>query len=316
MELKTKLFFGFFFIIFSFFSCKKLETKTEDFYSNFSDSIILDLDPKFNQFVHPDIIYVNSEKTFYLACTPYPYGSDKFENPHIYLSYNSITFFGNNNPIVTSPTIGHNDDPDIFYDNLTKKFYLSYLETCLPDSQNFILLQKSNITSKWNRKISIHFNIKAKDNFIVSPSIIDGLENNYLLFFVNVLNPCIIQYIESNSILSWDFQNKKVLNIPFPKDYYPWHIDIIKHNSYYYLICSTIYNLKNSLFISRSNDLLNWETKEILSPADLVNMRCKFIYRSTGVFMDNVLLLYYSFCNTAGVWKIARKSIPDSKIFN
>lgn len=88
------------------------------------------------QVVHPDILWDENKKQFWLAITPYPDYQDQFENPCLYYSLDGMHFSdsGINNPLAPAPAQGFNCDPDLFFDR-DGGMRLIYVETKTPDFQ-------------------------------------------------------------------------------------------------------------------------------------------------------------------------------------
>lgn len=261
------------------------------------------------QLVHPDILVRNN--MFYMAVTPYPNrGNDKYENPCIYISKdgrNFIESFPNANPIVPKPLYDHNDDPDIIFNESDNCFYIHYLETMRPDSQNLISLRSVDL-KKWEKKTLIHFNLKKREPFIVSPSFIKH-ENQYYMFYVDLSK-------KGNSILfrsSSDLQNfeqtsAKKINIKLDS-FHPWHLDVLTYNGNYYMLLDAYLdefnNNKHSLLLYRSDDLLNWVyIDELISKSKPPISDFSYVYRSTGYIENNNLKVIYSFTSLDLKWHL------------
>lgn len=271
-----------------------------------------------NEVVHPDVILKqdsSGKPIFYLAFTPYPYYNDKFENPCLHYSYDGLNFKrldSLTDPIVPTPSRRHNDDPDILFDEHTQEFLMYYLETVNPDSQNVKLLTSKDAVY-WNNKTAIHYNLQNKEPFMVSPSIVKKSKKSFLMFYVNYFqNDTItnqIELIQSKNKLAWN-KNKRTkitINGIDPK-LSPWHIDVVKHtDGYYYMLLDaerTGFNWFDEkqipdyeLLLIRSKNLKDWQisTTNVNSCRGGNAKDCSYIYRSSSLFVEDYLLVYYSY---------------------
>lgn len=307
-------------IIFFFFSCKK-ESDPNAYFDQFADSIVLSIESNYGggQLVHPDLVYNSKTGKYFLVATPYPYSDDKYENPCIYFGETHFEFAENTsgqNPIVNTPKKGHNDDPDLYFDYSTKKFYLNYLETAAPDSQNLVLL-KSDDATNWSKQSYLHYNFRKHETFIVSPSML-SIEDFFYLFYVNIsVRPFRVEYLKSKIIGTWNKDSVNVTNTELPFGYYPWHIDVISNNGEYFLLCNGFLNDKYSLFLLKRDDVGNWQLCDVLDKyINFKLLKIKKLYRSTGIIKDKQLLLLFSFMSTGGVWKIGHVRINVAEYLN
>lgn len=256
-----------------------------------------------------------------MAMTPYPDSNDNFENPSILVSENGYDFYEENdgiNPLVQTPEIDHNDDPDIFFERKTNEFYLLYLETLRPEAQNLNIL-KSKDGLNWNKSTQIHYDLLAGDDFIVSPSMIRKADINYL-FFVNTYKEGYpIQYYKTTQGTDWNKDSAESISVNFPDTFTPWHIDIFSSDDQYYMLINGFYNSierNHHLYIAKSSDLLNWEVRLepiIISSPNFYNS--KMIYRSSGVVEKDLLVVWFSFQTNNNKWKIGVKKFNLNKLF-
>jgi hypothetical protein len=87
------------------------------------------------QAVHPDVVYVEGGFAgfpYWMACTPYPGGDDRLENPIIRASHDGIVWTlpnGAPDPLVAAPEIltSHHADPDLVY--WEGRLYLYFMTT-------------------------------------------------------------------------------------------------------------------------------------------------------------------------------------------
>ena len=276
----------------------------------------------FNCSVHPDIVYFNEGYKghyFYMSFTPFPFGEDKFENPSILVSDNGVDFYEEVhgiNPIVSAPPYGHNDDPDLLYNYSNQTFHLYYLETMIPDSQNVVILTSEN-GILWQRTAVIHYDLKNPDPFILSPAGIQ-IESEFLLFFVNssIANQP-IQYLRSEDGIAWNPDEVYTIEYVLPQGFAPWHIDIFSDGNFYYLLVSANYP-HTDLYIAVSSNLEQWTFRQepILDHKNTFLGPCDRIYRSSGVAVDDLLIVWFSFMRLDGSWGIGIKKFNLSALFN
>jgi hypothetical protein len=256
---------------------------------------------KTSQAVHPDILFSPKDNPcFIMAFTPYPFSYDEYENPSILVSHDGIHFFEEFkqiNPLVKRPKKDHNNDPDIFY--YENKWNILYLETQRPEKQNLVLLDSVN-RHIWHSRIIHTDYLLTGDPLIVSPAFISTITNDYI-FYVDISNPRHeIQFVLVKKGFVPDFNKKEKIILDFGV-LNPWHIDIIKDNSIFYmLICCVNNNNKNkkyTLYIAKSKDIYTWK----LSKKEVLN-NC---YRSTGFIINRDIYIYYSKQNNiSSVWEI------------
>ncbi|MDD5569964.1 MAG: hypothetical protein PHD97_02295 [Bacteroidales bacterium] len=274
-----------------------------------------------NQVMHPDIcVFLDSmgKTKFCMVLTPYPYQNAKVENPCIYISSDGLNFYEekkNLNPLVATPAYDHNDDPDIFYDTLQKKYFIFYLETMRPDSQNIKLLESSDRVN-WNSKTVVHYTLINSEKFVLSPAVTTGNCGKYFLFYVSRNESTArekIQFFKSPKINEWDKNKFYKTNINLPDSFSPWHLNIIKYKSFYYMICNgywgkepfwkdpNIDKYTNLLFKSRN--LKRWKfEKNILECKDIPSAECRYAYRSTGIICKNLMVIWYSYSDRQNRW--------------
>ena len=276
-----------------------------------------------NQAVHPDILMASGSKnqleaaSFVLAFTPYPNSNDHFENPSVLTSTDGVNFGGpalELNPLSERPTGGHNDDPDIIYNPASQRYFLYYLETCRPDSQNVILLTSSDLTN-WDKRTVLHYTqsiFEQQRVFMLSPSVIRNEEGTWFMYYVNC-RKYTIEYLTSSDGVHWD---SAVVFYPAVSrmNFQPWHIDVFRGNDYYYALVNGTRRDPN-LYLARSEDLIHWEFsgQPLLTPQNC-GLSCDWIYRTSGLEIDGTLYLYYSYRYDNRKWGICLYKKPLGEI--
>lgn len=311
--------FLFVFLCISLSSCQNENDKNlENFISKLpSDtSITINTYEGSNQVVHPDVQFRNN--VLYLAITPYPYYVDSVENPSLYTSIDGINFKDYRkgiNPLVKAPPFDHNSDPDILFDK-KDNLYLFYLETLRPFSNKVVLLKKTKGEAEFKRKVVVSFNLKNKEELILSPGVANNHQlNKYFMYYVEMNKKKFnIQYMVSNQLTY--FNKKKALKakVKFPDNYSPWHLDVIATNDKYYLLTNGFHgdesNHNYSLFLAESDDLINWKNnREILTDKNIPDKNLQYVYRSSGLIQGDTLALWYSYVNKSDEWKLAFKKM-------
>jgi hypothetical protein len=223
-----------------------------------------------NQPTHPDIL--TGENCIYMVLTPYPYYDDKVENPCLYASRDGLAFHSyRKNPLVKKPEYGYNCDPDMFYDS-NHNICIYYLQTMRPDSNNLILLKRNKTKGEFLKKEILNYQLDKGDAFIVSPSLIKKTETDrYHLFYVNKSEkPNTIEYLKTDSLHQWSKTDNKKISIEHPDDYNPWHIDVIKGRSKYYMLINGYYGGFHendfSLILTESTNLTDWRSRGTMLP--------------------------------------------------
>ncbi len=258
------------------------------------------------QAVHPDIILSNN--IFYLAITPYPFSNDSYENPCLYSSIDGLEFNPCvSNPLVKTPKNGHNSDPDIFIDN-SGILNICYRESISNDADNIILLKnKGNL--RFRSSTILHYPIIDPKNRVLSPSI-TYYQDQYYLFYMRKYE---IKYLTSSNLDSLDKTNEHDINIHMPENYRCWHVDVFKAqdtDEYYMLLHGYLGAYNYSLTFATSTDLTNWTVQgEIINNDNLTDEEAWYVYRSTGIVNNNILVIWYSYRTYNNYWKLGLKKI-------
>jgi hypothetical protein len=281
--------------------------------------------------VHPDIIWDDEEKKFWMAITPYPDYKNEFENPCLYYSKDGMVFVSEGivNPLAPQPKSGFNCDPDLFidYDGLKK---MIYVETVTPSHQIVHLLKIDKNLKLAKDTLWLHSlnSDKNESDFVLSPSIV--LENSaYKMFYVNLKKSA----EEQNEVKMGTFKhlnnlhvsNFKSIKLPLPKDYNPWHIDVFKTHKRYIMLLNGFYGGKydnngGSLTSEYSIQLLvspngiDWNNLgDIIGVGNEESEKIctdpffHYVYRASGVYSEKrkELVVWYSYVSTDNVWKLA-----------
>lgn len=263
------------------------------------------------QAVHPSVLIDSCTNEFYLAYTPYTNTNDKVENPSIVCSKDGFIFneeYAGINPLVNTPEIDHNDDPDLFIHN--DEYCILYLETLRPEKQNLILLSSYD-RQHWDKRVL--FSEKCGGNrFILSPSYIETNNKNFI-FYVNKdsRNGHSIEYVSGNSINEIDYGN---VYLPTMRNFNdtPWHLDIVNgEDGYMYMLvsCVEVINAKKRYYlkIARSKNINDWDFSN-----EILFYDC---YRSSLLIHENDIYVYLSRIYFGVQWKISLIRYSISELF-
>jgi len=284
------------------------------------------------QVVHPDVLWDEGKKQFWLAITPYPDYQDQFENPCLYHSVDGMNFSdsGISNPLAPAPVQGFNCDPDVFLDRDGSKKMI-YVETRTPDFQiiHILSFHPISIQSFTKDTLLIHeFDATdPKTEFILSPSVVvEPL--NYHIYYVNLLRPAAepneIKMAASRQLNNLQVQDFVKLNVPMPENYNPWHLDVFKTSGKYVMLLNGFYGGKYdnnggsltgeySIQLLTSSNGIDWKNHgDIIgkgnpeAEAIIPDPHFRYVYRSSGLYSQKLkkLVVWYSYVTTANVWKM------------
>jgi hypothetical protein len=279
---------------------------------NESESLLISTPYGSSEVVHPDIIFLQEQKFgyhFFMAITPYPLSDDLSENPCLYASNDGTNFtepIEGINPIVPAPSYGHNDDPDIFYDNDSGVFVLHYLETMYPDSQNLVRLTSSDGII-WQKETAINYIFDNGDEFILSPSLIKN-SGFFRMFYINA-DGNQFRYLDSPDGKTWDKYALKEIHTGLPDSLHPWHADVFSDGDRYYIVWNGFSDNKecHDLFIAVSSDLNIWHFSDVPIMSHGHGSNIKKYYRSSGIVFKNTLALWYSYKTDGETWGVGVK---------
>ena len=227
------------------------------------------------QACHPDVAYIpegfGEEKwTYWMACTPYPYGENYFENPEIFVSHDGVNWAvprGTANPLVPSPqTRGdHNSDPDIlFHEGELWLFYRETIKSKTPN-ENRIYVMKGGDGVRWSAPLEILSDTTGTE--LLSPAVVyDGRE--FLMWTVEIQNGefKIMRRCSQNGI-RWSAPTSASLTGLQPPRHV-WHIDVIQDDerlSALLVSCEGVRGSKSRIHYAYSEDQgLGWSIGDFL----------------------------------------------------
>jgi hypothetical protein len=187
------------------------------------------------QACHPDVAYIAEGFgadgwTYWMACTPYPYGNAGHENPELFASHDGLNWVvpaGLTNPLVPAPkTAGdHNSDPDILF--CERELWLFYRETIrskIPN-ENRIFLMKSRDGVHWSSRVEVLGDKTGRE--MLCPSVIhDGAR--FVMWTIEIVGgDCKIVRRYSENGVDWgEPATGTVSGLTASRQV--WHIDVLQ----------------------------------------------------------------------------------------
>ena len=282
---------------------------------------------------HPDVLHVPrgwgaGHWSWLMAATPYPIGTDYFENPEFYVSRDGLRWQvpeGLINPLARVPVEPHrreirrefHSDPSLLLHE--DQLFLYYRWTALlntGETENRILRTASSDGVLWSpAEIVLSERLPAgKDRKFLSPSAL-FLDEAFVLWTVeyDAGARSIFRRVSPDG-LHWGEPEKTALEAPFPLEA-PWHLDVTEGVSCLRLLLTTARDrgLGAELFCGFSEDGgLSWNvTHQAFEPGYF--FESKRVYRSSLVPMeDGTDRLYYSAMAGDGTWHIAALDLGAS----
>ncbi len=277
------------------------------------------------QLTHPKVLYFpkawNGYK-YWMSMTPYPYEHDMYENPSIVVSNDGNTWApptGLKNPVSGIPADvkagGHYSDPQLVMRGDTMELWYRY-NPALPNKKN--RRRPDNSVNVYYRKVTkdgIHWTgaqklLQSKDGHL---SLCVNYEGNlYKTWYATYGGN--LSYSESTDARQWSAPVTCV--VPLPKGLVPYHQDMIKNGSDYYLLQTAEQksNYTFHLFLLTSKDGIHFGNAQALYPSkDMALWKNISFYRSTIFVKDNKLNLYVSMIIPHLKWYMTQMTIPLPK---
>ncbi|HTC61821.1 MAG TPA: hypothetical protein VK709_03190 [Candidatus Saccharimonadales bacterium] len=187
------------------------------------------------QAVHPDVAYIGGgfgadKWTYWMACTPYPYGNAYHENPEIFASHDGTNWTvpsGLKNPQVPSLQRpgDHNSDPDIlFYQNELWLFYRETLRSKTPN-ENRIFLLKSVDGIHWSPRMEVLSESQGKE--LLSPAVIHN-GTCFVMWTIEIISGklTLMRRCSSDGVYWMEPVQGTLTGLQAPQSV--WHIDVIQ----------------------------------------------------------------------------------------
>lgn len=288
--------------------------------ANASKPIFIKTYEGYNQPMHPDILHIPEGFhgfKYWLAYTPYPYMMDKFENPCIAASNDSINWVaprGIKNPIAPPPTDsragGHFSDTDIIYDNGKLVTFFVYNKRGVMGPSKFYR-SISGDGVKWSAPELIYTCNNPISGYC--PAIVKE-NDTYKMWYTSEGN--IMSYVSSTDCKNWTAPQKCDLNI---NGWSLWHVNITKTDlGYEGLMCARDNTVKNrAVFYILSKNGINWTHSKlpVIYPSEN-GWDNREIYRSAMLKENGVYRVWYSAVSMKKRWGIGYAegtSIEDLK---
>lgn len=242
------------------------------------------------QAMHPDVLYVAEGYqgySYWMACTPYPFGADQHENPVIRVSDDGLewkVFPGAPDPLVDAPADPkwHHADTDlVLHDGI---LYVFYITTLCEGSQTVFSVTTSSDGKIWTAPAEIY-----RGDWGVSPAVCVDSQGRWLMWFVYLdthdpLAQSSLFRRTGGSALSFGEPLRCQLDIPGHK---LWHIDVIRTDEGYEALAAAFPSKADPsvcrLFWVSSSDGIVWTLRHpepILRPS-FAGWDNRMIYRST-----------------------------------
>ncbi|MFC1557963.1 BNR-4 repeat-containing protein [candidate division KSB1 bacterium] len=269
-----------------------------------------------NELIHPDIIFypdLLNEYKYWLSFVPYSDYTIAKKNPSILASNDSYVWASPDNltnPVIDTPLMGSNTDPDILYDKNNEEVRIYYIQSHTNNdvTLNFV---KSDDTIEWSEPLTI---INSDSLSMVSPTIVCR-DSVYLMWSVNFnerdstsqMNT--VQIRTSHDGVVWSLPKNCNLKQP---NYNIWNIDVIYVSSFkeYWILftASPKDDLLNnsSLFFARSKDGFYWETFERPLLNKGIDWDNKHIYHATSCYneLNGIWKILYSASSTEDLYQV------------
>ncbi len=274
------------------------------------------------QLTHPKVLYFPKAwkgYKYWMSMTPYPREIDNYENPSIVVSNDGNTWAppaGLKNPVSGLPndgkTGGHYSDPQLVMRGDVMELWYRY-NPALANKMN--RRRPDNSINTYYRKTTkdgIHWTeaqklLQSRDGHL---SLCVNFENGlYKTWYATYGGD--LCYSESKNAVDWSAP--VYCSVPLPKGLVPYHQDIIKNGSQYYLLQTAQQksNYTFQLFLATSKDGIHFSNAQKICPnKDMALWKNVSFYRSTLFVKDNKLNLYVSLIIPHLKWYMTQMTLP------
>ena len=252
------------------------------------------------QNVHPKVLYIPSGfcgHKYWMAYTPYPYGSTEAENPCIAYSDDGYRWRDiPGNPLATGTSGDYYSDTHLVLRDATLECW--YREANSTDRIETIWRKTSTDGVTWSSAEKIMESSESLTR-LLSPAVIWNADNNkYMMWVVSSKDGYAIKYLEGDSnAQNWSEIRRIPLSYSYNgKNYNPWHLDvIIDNNNYIALVMCKGADDNNDwlLFITTSTDNENYISPYVVMVGNPDSWDNK-LYRSSIVKVGDYYRIYYS----------------------
>ena len=261
------------------------------------------------QVVHPSVIYFpdgwNGYK-YWMAMTPYPGSDASKENPSILASNDGLNWEeppGLTNPIEPAPASGHYADPNLIYNPDTDELWV-YFSWAGTDSSK-IYLKRSSDGINWTEKEEV------ADGYLQcgSPAVVKEGNNWYMWrVHVDASKVTTLHLYTSTDGKNWIYSTQCSFDyIPAGKEV--WDFEVKKvGDEYWGLFSFCDYGAPSEdtvLYFAKSSDRVNWTLqREMLLGPSSGGWDDGQIYKSSLLFFDPIIKIWYSALGTNGEWHV------------
>lgn len=254
------------------------------------------------QNIHPKVLYFDNGWNgykFWMAYTPYPFGTAAYENPCLAASNDGINWElpnGCPSPLASKPDYGFNSDTHLVYREDTGRlecWWRGYADPLTMD--NMLMISSADGTS-WTDPVVV---APWDGIFKLSPAI-HCSDGRYIMYYVNGLEIYITRSGRNFDYTTWSTPFKINLGDPSAK---VWHVDVVPSDDKVHEILfqdcgiNGDSNQVSSLcyFKYNENNNTSSEIVRILDPDGSENSALgKGIYRSSFVNAGNEQFIYVS----------------------
>lgn len=239
---------------------------------------------------------------YWLSYTPYPYGSDEYENPHIVASndlinYSEIKF---SQPVLPNYKKGvrfNSDSHLVFNDDLNRlEIIWRYADYDIDYAS--LLMSYSYDGNNWSEPQTFFETYDRKKEDMVSAAVL--YENGtYKVWYVNAYK---VKYRE---LKDGKWSKIRMCDLPYENGEFTWHIDLIENGGKYEILtCATTDKQDRKhmkLYYAQSDDGLHYNTaKKVLEPTgNNSDWDGNGLYRSTLMYSDGMYYVLYGGRNDA-----------------
>ena len=256
-----------------------------------------------------------------MACTPYPFGDDRAENPILRVSNDGLQwhlFPETPDPLVPPPSEPgwHHADTDlVIHNNVLHLFYIS--TNRFAADTTFSLITSSDGVH-WTQPIVIYHR-----EWGVSPAVIVNKDGKWLLWYIwrdALSNSQISQLYMCTADVPIQFGSPQLCTLTIP-GYVVWHLDVMAlAKGYEALVAAFPIGTDTSrccLFHAYSSDGIRFvvSSRSPIAKPSLLGWDNRVIYRSTFIKLSNTnYRIWYSASSWARRWGIGVLEGPLAKL--
>lgn len=262
-----------------------------------------------DQPTHPSVVRFDTPwngYAYWMAMTPYPFNDGSLENPSIVASADGVNWSapdGVTNPLIATPSKGHNCDVDLVYVPGADELRMYYVDADDIISSRVKMIRSTDGVS-WSAPVVVLKDLIRKYS-ILSPSIEILPDGTYMMWYIDAGNTGwnsqsnTVKYRTSPDGISWS--GATACPDLVQPGYQIWHIDIHYDpaSGKYYAIYPAYPNGTDcdhcKLFFAVNEDGGQWRTfsTPVLKPGVPGAWDDFCIYRSSFLFEDSDIKVWY-----------------------